>query len=274
MIVPSFPSVAIYPSAGGAPPTPWTPNDLSNLVAWFDPSDATTVTVSSNLVSQMDDKSGNGYHASNLVSTEQPQYTGVIGGKTCLLFDGGDKLVASGVGAALNGQSNASIFLICMTPSNTDQPMIGLNTSSDTGFIRVDSSGFGSFETNIFRGSAPFAGNPNTYATTNSAVANIDTLVGISANVVNQVRIFIDGSDETSTQRNTGSGTMSLSSFSIGSGRGGFFSNGGKIAEIIVTNDYLSLSDRQKVEGYLAHSWGLEIKLPGDHPYKTSPPTV
>lgn len=47
----------------------------------------------------------------------------------------------------------------------------------------------------------------------------------------------------------------------------------GKIGEVIVT-PYPSLADRQKIEGYLAHKWGLSAKLPADHPFKNEAPQV
>lgn len=43
----------------------------------------------------------------------------------------------------------------------------------------------------------------------------------------------------------------------------------GAIAEALVTT---ATSDHQKIEGYLAHKWGLESKLPASHPYKSSRP--
>lgn len=44
----------------------------------------------------------------------------------------------------------------------------------------------------------------------------------------------------------------------------------GVISEIIVTSSILVDADREKVEGYLAHKWGLQDDLPSDHPYKES----
>ena len=32
--------------------------------------------------------------------------------------------------------------------------------------------------------------------------------------------------------------------------------------------------DRDKIEGYLAHKWDLESKLPADHAYKDAAPTI
>ncbi|MGB2194379.1 MAG: hypothetical protein ACPH54_07195 [Candidatus Poseidoniaceae archaeon] len=48
----------------------------------------------------------------------------------------------------------------------------------------------------------------------------------------------------------------------------------GDLAELIICNQELSDSDVQKVEGYLAHKWGLTDDLPGSHPYKNNSPTT
>lgn len=46
------------------------------------------------------------------------------------------------------------------------------------------------------------------------------------------------------------------------------------VYEIAIVNRQDNATDRQKMEGYFAHKWGLTSKLPSDHPYKTNPPTV
>ena len=43
------------------------------------------------------------------------------------------------------------------------------------------------------------------------------------------------------------------------------------IGEIIVLSNN-SAADRLKIEGYLAHKWGLKDNLPGGHSYRLSPP--
>lgn len=45
-----------------------------------------------------------------------------------------------------------------------------------------------------------------------------------------------------------------------------------EFAEILIFNIALSTEDRQKIEGYLAHKWGLDGNLDSGHPYKSSPP--
>lgn len=48
----------------------------------------------------------------------------------------------------------------------------------------------------------------------------------------------------------------------------------GGIKAVLVFDAKLSDSNREKVEGYLAHEFGLTGSLPLAHPYKSSPPTV
>jgi hypothetical protein len=42
--------------------------------------------------------------------------------------------------------------------------------------------------------------------------------------------------------------------------------------EILMFNQYLDNTDRQKIEGYLAWKWGLQASLPIGHPYKSAAP--
>jgi len=46
----------------------------------------------------------------------------------------------------------------------------------------------------------------------------------------------------------------------------------GEIAEVLLYEGDVGAEDRQKIEGYLAHKYGMASKLPTNHPYKTSPP--
>ena len=48
----------------------------------------------------------------------------------------------------------------------------------------------------------------------------------------------------------------------------------GTICEIIVCDSETSISDRQKIEGYLAHKWATWNRLPTDHPYYRQAPLV
>ena len=47
-----------------------------------------------------------------------------------------------------------------------------------------------------------------------------------------------------------------------------------EVAELVVFNEVLSTSDRQKIESYLAHKWGLSSLMPNSHPFKPASPIV
>ena len=48
----------------------------------------------------------------------------------------------------------------------------------------------------------------------------------------------------------------------------------GQIAEVLVFDKEVNLVNRQKIEGYLAHKWGLNGQLPNLHPYRVDPPSL
>ncbi len=87
----------------------------------------------------------------------------------------------------------------------------------------------------------------------------------------NDFRTYIDGTNFTTTGTNTvnfGTKTRNLG-----------WSDAGVTAylscdmfEILIFNEVLSTGNREKVEGYLAHKWGLAGNLPGGHTYKVTPP--
>ena len=68
-------------------------------------------------------------------------------------------------------------------------------------------------------------------------------------------------------------GVDNATDMKIGSNSGaGFFD--GKICEILVFNEELSIGNRQLIEGYLAHKWATWPRLPTTHPYYRIAPTV
>ena len=46
----------------------------------------------------------------------------------------------------------------------------------------------------------------------------------------------------------------------------------GDYGELLIYDYALSDSEIAKIEGYLAHKWGLSANLPSAHPYKNSAP--
>lgn len=72
-----------YVRVGGA----WL-RDRSELAAWWDFSDASSVTLSGSEITQANDKSGNSRHMTQATSANRPTLTGTIGGLGAAVFDG------------------------------------------------------------------------------------------------------------------------------------------------------------------------------------------
>lgn len=71
----------------------WRPDELGgSLALWLDAEDVNTITLNGSNVTQWDDKSGNNYHATQAVATDQPLYTTSPGRIT---FNTSDRLITS-----------------------------------------------------------------------------------------------------------------------------------------------------------------------------------
>jgi hypothetical protein len=80
-----------------------------------------------------------------------------------------------------------------------------------------------------------------------------------------------------SSFQNAGNSEDANSAFDPTIGRsadGSFQFLNGDMAEIIMLQQSTVTADRHRIEGYLAHKWGLTGSLPSDHPYKNAAPTT
>lgn len=86
--------------------------------------------------------------------------------------------------------------------------------------------------------------------------------------------LTVDGGVKESGGTGLGVGTTANTvskEIGIAGGAAGF---DGRIAAIVFGNTQLTQLERQKLEGWAAHKYGLTGNLPNDHPYKTLVPTL
>jgi len=273
-------------------PALWTPADITTAL-WLDAADASTITESSGAVSEWRDKSGGATNFTQGTADARPATgSATLNGKNVLKFDGGDTLLA---GDALdNVWTGAAFHLFCVAKNDNVTSSNGaILTKTATGadnqrafayYIRTSKLQLAThytldiFNFTVVDGSTSISNSAWTIGT----AAYTSTGSG-SANTTSRVQMTVDGADQTevvnSFAGNLGTiqnGTAQLAVGSIAGTSG--TTNGsplaGAIGEIIVTASVLSTLNRQKIEGYLAHKWGLTANLPNDHPYKTAAPTV
>ena len=236
---------------------PWTPADITTAL-WLDAADSTTVTTVSGDVSQWNDKSGNGRNATQTTAAKRPFLnSSSVNGKDSISFSNVDSvegLITSYTQSENNNYmicfagSQASTMNSRLIASSSKNALISISRSGNTVFVggNVVTSGWASVNTtNIGILLAPSSGNFQFYGN-GTSIANATLTV-------------------------TNFGTINF-----GSHGGGFSGNepaDGTICEIVVVLESTTLT-REKIEGYLAHKWGLTAGLPAGHPYKTNAPTV
>jgi hypothetical protein len=265
---------------------PWTPVEMATA-AWYDASDANTLwadttglTNATTKVARWDDKSGNNRHVAQSNSTQQPSYASSVitfDGTTNVLFNNSPFAYAMGsadvyVVAAVNtntgkrlvAESSSTNFNPLYNPAQTHGPVVG---SAMAAYVRHD---VGGSQSETFMATNPPLSAAGAFnINTNNLYHWRDAATNFTGRVAG-------GSPTTVSYRR--SGTVTVDRFAIGaigprpsSLNGSVFVNAG-IREIVITG-ILSDTDRQKMEGYLAHKWTLAGNLPSDHPYKYQPPS-
>lgn len=108
----------------------WTPLDLPDLLAFYDPSDPSGVTATGSLVDSLNDLSGNGLHLTASGSERPTTGSAAFNGNNVLTF-GGSQILKASSGAdwrafSRSGYGPGSVYVAC-------RPAAGLN--GDLGFI-------------------------------------------------------------------------------------------------------------------------------------------
>ena len=251
----------------------WSPAQITTAL-WLDAADASTVTTVSSAVSQWNDKSGNARHVTQAIEASRPTFTAnAINGRSALDFDGSNDTLINTSAALQRNVGGTSLFAVTKLDVNTAgeklilQTLTGLsgsrsvlryaaaNTGFNAGGRRLQADSFQS------QGASSYSSN----VTINCAIFNYSSatlsLIENGAVTVNAATFQTAGN----TENNAGG-------LHIGASAVGATLWDGYFAEIIIVESAVPLSTRQRIEGYLAHKWGLTANLPSDHPYRIIPP--
>ena len=233
---------------------PWTPAEISTL-AWYDADDADTILTSGSSVTNWQDKSGNGYNLIQLSVGNQPSTGGSINGVDAIDFvtsGGPDWMYVDSQFPNSNADFN---WVAALVGERTAPPSLqNILTARDVG-----------------------AG--NNYTLQYRGDFNVDRW---------QNNSYSDGSDTLTVNGasnclySAGAGLVVRDSFTIATNSPGIqvcrdvANRGwdGAIGEIICGTGTLDSDTKDKIEGYLAWKWGIQSKLPSDHPYKNAKPTI
>jgi len=252
--------------------TSWDPS-LITTALWLDAADASTVTTVSGAVSQWNDKSGNGRNATQATPGNRPAYTTAgLNSRNVITFDGADDWVGL-ASSIFSNQLSFSWYAVATRTSTATQALLTERFDSNNamvGYIAVDTTSIlnraggtsssviieqtenTSFPTNsaqiLESVQAPTLG--TAFRNGTSVATNSSTKASLAFR-----RLVIGGSHDSTADINA---TQQFWT--------------GYAAEIVISLSTHSTDTRQRIEGYLAHKWGLTANLPNDHPYKVNPP--
>jgi len=277
--------------------TLWTPAETTTAL-WLDASDSSTITTVSGNVSEWRDKSGNDRHFEQATSDSRPALTAAgLNGLDVLTFDGTDDRLASTAAASTwafmhNKSSGSTVYAVFTHSAGDDRDAIvsteGL-LSGNIGYSLIAeglSTPVNAIRQWVSRGVTGSVA-VNALSADNMVAASTATLI---CSIVNQngpaatapqrearTDLVVNGTVQVRTNNafgdpSTAAPTANMSIGSNGPGTGAFL--GGFIAELIIRTGLNGTTDRQLVEGYLAHKWGLAASLLSGHPYKNAAPTL
>ncbi len=257
----------------------WTPAAISTRL-WLDADDKTQWEIDAlNKVTQLNDKSGTNSHMTLVNAT-----TGVDAGNNILIYQQSNDanfIIPNGIASGFMTHDKQQWFIVLKPTSIVSylSPTISLNGQSSPGVAEQSilfSYGVDGKETE-FHGrwychGAPDTWRPatQTYTDRQSDLKNQWSIISPEWDIANaKASHRLNGNDVIIDEDFGGSLILS-------SGRLRLFEYGdnvidGEMGEIIITTNTSTMT-RQKIEGYLAHKWGLTGELPAAHPYKTTHP--
>jgi hypothetical protein len=234
----------IYNNSTSAPTTAtWTIESppTAGLKLWLDADDSSTFTFSSsNLVSQWNDKSGQGNHISQATTAYQPlRVLNALSGRATVQADGSNDTISRSTFTGGSIPQAVTTFIVLKMPDSGVDTTANRYVYSSTSHLFI----------------ARYTTNQNLmYAGAEYKVGSID-----SSNYL-LYTLEYNGTSSIFRRAKTTIGTGDAST----SGMNGIelFASGGqnsnaKIAEILIYDTTLSTSDRDDIEQYLTAKWGL-----------------
>ena len=243
----------------------WVPTYLSSgtLTAWYK---ADSISGSDGAsVGTWSDSSGNGHTAAQLTSARQPTLqTNELNSQSVVRFDGTNDILSDGDISALD-VGTGDIWMAAVFKSTDD--------SGAQFFFEKGTTAFGLMTTAAGELQFRMGGTTNIPLQSAGNWSRTAFVIATASRVSGTCSGFVNGTASTTTGT-TNTGSISNSDvLDLGAAAVGGQAMTGDIAEIMVGGATLDTNQRQKIEGYLAHKYGLSDNLPSDHPYKSGKPT-
>jgi hypothetical protein len=211
--------------------------------------------------------------ATNTISAWRDKSTFAItptisGSSTGLTYSGTNAVAWSGSyltmpnGSLPNGNSSFTYFFVVRTPNQNNTRLVNIGTSNQVGTqlgLHYRGSDMNFFQPDL---------------TTTVPPANQTNIITISYNSTTRVRTIALNAATGATDTLGSALNLPTTSQIIGANTGAGEVFSGNFYELLVYSRALSTELRQKVEGFLAWKWGIQARLPSNHPYLNSAPPI
>jgi hypothetical protein len=270
-----WPGSAVLPGAGSmfAYSSGWTPASLSSTVlsAWYDFSDLSTITSAGGLITQINDKSGNGNHLTAAGASRPTTGANTLNGFNVSDFNGANVL----------NRGSASAGFASANPGGTTVAMRLVTSGTGAGFVWISSQG-GSFGDNMTLGRD--GGNTGAWGdSTSTSVGlaaqyadadNTNWHLNVGTHTSASRSVYADGTLQNTNNTsglafNTPDGIFVGQCLSQNRAANRFLT--GRMAQVLVLS-VISTTTRQLIEGWCLWKYGLQANLPPGHPYANFPP--
>jgi hypothetical protein len=241
----------------------WNPSSITTRL-WLDMDDQTTFTSSSGNVTAIADKSGNSYTFNAASGSTLTAVNTSQNNKNILRFDNNSDATSYRSIAFSSTAVHKWFFVVKVTASDSHDALVTFTKSNPTlQMIMFNLSGNGVFSGDWYM-------NPGTHLTGNSTnLLNQWVMLSIELDVPNtRATASLNATAYNTNVTQSGLSTMGTGSIRLNDYQNNADSDWG---EVIFTED-VTQSNSDKIEGYLAHKWGLTSDLPSNHPYKTQAP--
>ena len=241
----------------------WDPSSITTRL-WLDMDDQTTFTSSAGNVTAIADKSGNNYTFNAASGSTLTAVNTAQNNKNILRFDNNSDATSNTNIAFSSTAVHKWFFVVKVTSSDAFDALVTYSKGNPTlQMIMFNFSGAGVFSGDWYM-------NPGNSMTGNSTnLLNQWVMLSAEFDIPNgQATLALNATEYNTNVAQSGLSTMGAGSVKLNDYQNNADSDWG---EIVFVED-VTQANSDKIEGYLAHKWGLTADLPSSHPYKTTAP--
>jgi hypothetical protein len=263
-------TIAALQAAAPPPPSGFTPASIANLAGWYDASTTANLSEFGSSVAAFNDKSGKANNLAQPTASREPAYTASgINGLGSLVFSGAQYLMSANTAFSTNLFNEPTVFAVANQTKAVDSSILwsGAYLADPRWNLRLSESGVSHFDLNNRESGRLAVPDKPTGPALWTAAGSYSTHAQYLRKNGNPL-----SSDTGPTASAGGSYPLALGGTVSSQGGTASYLFAGQVGEVVTYNRYLTATESAEVEGYLACKWGLQTRLPENHPYRYSCP--